>query len=170
MSDSTRSMLRAFGALGASFAVFSTFVAWYTFTVAFDVPAAQFVVPESLWSLYPAAAALLVAAAIVALVLAYVPALASRRAAGVVIAALGLAVTVYSAVRIFDIPPRSVFDTARPAQYGALEQATDLDGGPFLCLVGGGLMILGSLPVLVPAGRESASFAGTTPAMGGPNA
>jgi hypothetical protein len=72
-------------------------------------------------------------------------------------------------VRIFDIPPRSLFDTARPAQYGALEQVTDLDGGPFLCLVGGGLLILGSLPVLVPASRESASLAGRRPAVGGPS-
>jgi tryptophan-associated transmembrane protein len=169
MRDSTRSMLRTYGALGAALVVFSTFVAWYSFRVAFDVPAAEFVVPESLWSLYPLAAAFLVAGSIVALVCAYVPALASRRAAGVVIAALGIAVIVYSAVRIFDYPPRSLFDTARPAQYGALEQVTDLDGGPFLCLVGGGLLILGSLPVLVPPSRESASLAGRRPAMGGPS-
>ena len=168
MQDSTRSTLKLFGNVGAGLVAFSTLVAWYSFHVAFSVPATAFWVPESLWSLYPGAAALICAGALVGLALVNVPSLAQTRWAGVAIALVGLAVVVYSAVRILDLPSFGVFDVARPFGYGTIERGTDLDGGPFLALTGGFLLTLGALPVLVTAGERSRSFSGSrSPAMGG---
>jgi hypothetical protein len=147
MSDYTRSMLRLFGILGAGLVLFGTFVAWYSYEVVITAaPVAHvFVVPVDLWSLYPGAAALLVAGAVAIMVLVGVPALAARRAAGVAAGLLGLGITVYAAIRCFDIPDLGVGPIG-----GALEAETNLDGGPFLALGGGALLILGSLPVLLP--------------------
>jgi hypothetical protein len=155
MSDSTRSMFRTFGNLGAILVVMAAFVAWYDFDVAFAVPGVAFSVPISLWSLYPGAAALLTVAALAGFILANVPGFAVRRATAVVAFLLGLAITVYSAVRVLDAPHIAVFQLPRPAGTGALEASTHLDGGPFLSLMGGFLVTLGSLPLLVPA-RERA--------------
>jgi hypothetical protein len=145
-------MLRTFGNVGAAIVVMATFVAWYDFQVALAVPGAVFVVPVSLWSLYPAAAGLLCAGAAVVLLIVNVPSLSAQRAAGAVACALGAAITVYSAVRIFDIPDLGVFRVPRPGGgAGALAANTDLDGGPFLALIGGFMLILGALPVLATA-------------------
>jgi hypothetical protein len=162
-------MLRTFGNLGALVAVLSTFVAWYSFEVAFAVPAVQFSVPVSLWSLYPGASALLTLAAIGGAALVNVPALASSRRAGAALALLGLAIAVYSAVRILDVPSLAVVDVPRPAGYGTLKEATNLDGGPFLSLAGGFLLALGALPMLLAAGERERGFAGPRPAVGGPS-
>jgi hypothetical protein len=159
MANSSRSLLKTFGTLGAIVAIFSTFVAWYSFQVVFTVPAVEFGVPQSLWSLYPLAAALITAAAFAALALVNVPSLAQSRTAGAVIALLGLAIAVYSAVRVFDVPALGVTDVPRPAGYAPLEQDTQLAAGPFLSLAGGVLLTLGSLPMLVPSGARQRSFA-----------
>jgi hypothetical protein len=141
-------MLRTFGNVGAAIVVMATFVAWYDFSVALAVPGAKFVVPVSLWSLYPGAAALLCAGAVAILVLVNVPWLSAQRAAGVVACVLGAGIVVYAVVRIFDIPDLGVFQVPRPVGAEALEAGTDLDGGPFLALVGGFMLTLGALPVL----------------------
>lgn len=157
MSDNTRSMLRLFGILGAVLVVMGTFVAWYSYEVVITTaPVAHvFVVPVDLWSLYPLAAALLVAGAAAIMVLVSVPALAARRAAGMAAGLLGLGITVYAAIRCFDMPDLGVGPIG-----GALEAETNLDGGPFLAFTGGALLILGSLPVLLPRPDRSRSFAG----------
>jgi hypothetical protein len=169
MSDHSRSRLKTFGTLGALLAIFSTFVAWYSFRAVFTVPAVEFWVPQSLWSLYPLAAALITAAALAGLTLAHVRSLAASRTAGAAIALLGLAITVYSAVRIFDVPALGVTEVPRPAGYAPLEQDTQLGGGPFLGLAGGFLLTLGSLPMLVTAGeRQRRPARHGRPATGGP--
>jgi hypothetical protein len=155
-------MLRLFGILGAGLVVLGTFVAWYSYEVVITAPpvAHVFVVPVDLWSLYPLAAALLVAGAVAIMVLVSVPALAARRAAGMAAGLLGLGITVYGAIRCFDTPHLGVGPIG-----GVLQAETNLDGGPFLTLTGGGMLILGSLPVLLPRTDRSRTFAGgTTPA------
>jgi hypothetical protein len=151
-------MFRAFGNVGAAVVLMSTFVPWYDFNVALPTPGTQFDVPVSLWSLYPGAAGLLTAAAVAVLLVANVPSLSARRAAGVAAALLGLAVTVYAAARILDIPGLAIFQVPRPAGADALEAGTQLDGGPFLSLLGGFMLTLGSLPVILPAAIESGSY------------
>jgi hypothetical protein len=159
MANSTRSLLKTFGTLGPILAIFSTFVAWYSFQAVFTVPAFELWVPRSLWSLYPLAATLITVAALAGLALVHVRSLAQSRAAGAIIAPLGLAIVVYSAVRIFDVPALGVTEAPRPAGYAPLEQHTQLDGGPFLSLAGGFLLTLGSLPMLVAAGERERRFA-----------
>jgi hypothetical protein len=159
MKNSSRSPLTTFGTLGAILTIFSTFVAWYSFRAVVTVPGLELWVPRSLWSLYPLAAALITAAAFAGLALVNVPSLAASRTAGTIIALLGLAITVYSAVRVFDVPALGVTEVPRPAGYAPLEQDTQLDGGPFLSLAGGFLLTLGSLPVLLAAGERQLSFA-----------
>jgi hypothetical protein len=158
MANSSRSLLKTFGTLGAIVTIFSTFVAWYSFQAVFTVPAVEVRVPQSLWSLYPLAAALITVAALAGLALVNVRSLAQSRTAGAIIALLGVAIAVYSAVRVFDVPALGVTDVPRPAGYAPLEQDTQLDGGPFLGLVGGFLLTLSSLPMLVPAGERRRSF------------
>jgi hypothetical protein len=171
MANSSRSLLKTFGTLGAVLTIFSTFVSWYSFQVVFTVPALEVWVPQSLWSLYPIAAALITAAALAGLVLVHVRSLAHSRTAGAIIALLGLAIVVYSAVRVFDVPALGVTDVPRPPGYAPLEQHTQLDGGPFLSLAGGFLLTLGSLPMLVAAGERQRSFARPArPATGAPRA
>jgi hypothetical protein len=157
MSDYTRSMLRLFGFLGGGLVVLGTFVAWYSYEVVITTaPVAHvFVVPVDLWSLYPGAAALLVAGAVAIMLLVGVPALAARRAVGVAAGLLGLGITVYAAIRCFEIPDLGVGPIG-----GALEAETNLDGGPFLTLAGGALLVLGSLPVVLPRDDRSRTFAG----------
>jgi hypothetical protein len=131
-----------FGFAGALILVVSTFMPWYDFMVVLPPPhlVHEFVVPVDLWSLYPLAAALLTGGAIVyAGLLAFV----SHRAAGVLAFLIGLAATVYCAVRIFDIPA-----LATP------NAATVPDAAPFLALVGACLLALGSFALLAPAGEE----------------
>lgn len=169
MSDHSRSRLKTFGTLGALLAIFSTFVAWYSFRAVFTVPAIEFWVPQSLWSLYPLAAALITAAAVGGIALMHARSLAPSRMVGATIALLGVAITVYSAVRIFDVPALGVTEVPRPAGYAPVEQDTQLDGGPFLSLAGGFLLALGSLPMLMAAGERQRSFARHgRPATGGP--
>jgi hypothetical protein len=169
MSEYTRSMLRLFGALGAGLAVMGTFVAWYDFDVVITGPpiAHMFIVPVDLWSLHPLAATLLLVGAVVSLVLVSVPALAARRFVGMVAGLLGLGITVYAAIRCFDIPHLGVRDAASAGVAGAVQPETTLDGGPFLTLTGGAMLVLGSLPVLLASADRSRAFArgaGATPA------
>jgi hypothetical protein len=150
-------MLRLFGFLGAGLVVLGTFVAWYDYEVVIVAPqiAHLFVVPVDLWSLYPLAAALLVAGSAAIMILVSVPALAARRAAGMVAGLLGLGITVYAVIRCFETPHLGVGRTT-----AGVQAETNLDGGPFLALTGGALLILGSLPVLLPRTGRSRTFAG----------
>lgn len=85
--------------------------------------------------------------------------LAQSRTTGAIVAILGLAIAVYSAVRVFDVPALGVTDVPRPAGYTPLQQDTQIDGGPFLGLAGGFLLTLGSLPMLVAADERQRSYA-----------
>ena len=131
-----------FGFAGALVLVVSTFMPWYDFTVlAAATPMVHdFVVPVDLWSLYPLAAGLLTGGAIV-----YAGLLAffSHRAAGIAAFGIGLAATVYCAVRLLDIPV-----------LGTAHAATVLDGAPFLALIGACLLALGSFALLAPVDEE----------------
>jgi hypothetical protein len=149
VSDFRSSALRSFGLLGALVVVMSTFVAWYDFAVLFSVQQVvhQFVVPVDLWSLYPLAAALLCAGA---LACTWIVGVSSGRVAGAIASLLSLGVVVYAAVRILDIPGLAI-DQLPPGLAHAVEAATNLEGGPFLALLGGIMLSLGALGVLFPA-------------------
>jgi predicted phage tail protein len=118
---------------------------WYDFTVVAPVPPVvhRFVVPVDLWSLYPLAASLLTAGAVVYTLLL---ALSSHRAAGIAELAIGVAAIVYCLVRIFDIPALA-----------AANAATVLDGTPFLALIGACLLALGSFALLAPGDEETSA-------------
>lgn len=147
----------ALGILGAAIIVTSTFVSWYTFDVGVSIAGIPsiFVVPVTLWSYAPAAAALLVLAAVVGAALYAVSPEQSWRplhwAAGV----LGLACAGYAIYRCFDIPELGL-------RLPAGRTSTTLDAGPFLALGGGLLQAFGAIAA-IGRKREEAEPAPATP-------
>jgi hypothetical protein len=128
--------------------VLATFLPWYSFQVILPVSGVVhiFAVTTTLWGFTTLAPILIVAGSVLALLLA---GLVSRPVSNVVVALIGLAIIAYGIVRCFDVPNLGV--NILP---GGLEAITQLEGGPFIILSGGLLMVLGALGDLltVPAG------------------
>jgi hypothetical protein len=156
MSDFTRATLRAFGSLGATLVVLSTFITWYTFDVVFRVGSTvhEFAVGVDLWGPYTLAGILLVVGGAVGLVLVNMPPAASSRPAGIVAAAIAVAVVVYAVIRCLQIPDLGISQIAS-ALAGGASAGTHLDGGPFLAIAGGLMLFAGAASLLVPSTGEA---------------
>jgi hypothetical protein len=151
MFTDTRALLRGLGALGATAAAMATFLPWYVFAVVF-APAGvthAVAVPVTLWGLTTLAPILIVTGATAALVCL---AMVDERWAGVIEALIGLGIAVYALVRCFDIPALGV-NTVSQILPGA-KAATTLEGGPFLALTGGLMLLAGSVGDLLPGAPE----------------
>jgi hypothetical protein len=164
MSEETKAVLRGLGVLGASAVVLSTFVSWYSYEVLFRTgPGAQvFDAPVTLWNLTTLAPVLLVAGSCVALAMI---ALVTSRVAGVVTALIGLGVEAYAVVRAFEIP--SVAASGIAGGLPSVAATTVLDGGVFLAMSGGVLLVVASLADLLPS-EEVAPATATTSGRTGP--
>jgi hypothetical protein len=156
MAYDTRAILRGLGALGATIAVLATFFAWYSFEVVLAAGGAArlFVVPVTLWDLTTLAPVLITVGAIVAL---FCLAMVDSRVAGVVTALIGLGITIYAFVRLFDVPSLGVRDAAALAR--GVRATTTVDGGVPLELVAGIMLMLGSLGDLMRRREEPAAAA-----------
>jgi hypothetical protein len=155
MPDYTYPLARAFGFLGGLAVAVSTLVAWYDYEVVLDLGriAQLFEVPVNLWNYDALVAALLVAAGLVAMALLVVPPALGPRWPSVCAGLVGLGVAAYALYRCFDTPDLGVRAIARPG----IEARTYVDGGPLLAVVGGVMIVLGSLVVLVGAHRAVTS-------------
>jgi hypothetical protein len=145
MSDDSSRVLPLTVAIGGSMTLFATFLPWYSFEVVLPVGRVVhiFAVTTTLWGFTTLAPILIIAGASAALVLAT---LLSRPLSNVVIALIGLAIFVYAIVRCFDIPNLGV-----QVLPGGIQAVTQLEGGPFIELSGGLLLVLGALGDLLAA-------------------
>jgi hypothetical protein len=153
MFDDLRIPLRLCAAVGATIALFSTFLPWYAFGVA--LPGREivhvFAVTTTLWAWTTLAPILIVAASVAALIF---TAVVPGRLAGAVIALVGVGITVYAIVRCVDVPNLAIHGAA------GVRVATDLEGGPFVAIAGGVMLVLGGVGELftAPASSTTPSF------------
>jgi hypothetical protein len=149
MFEDVKIPLRLSAAVGATIALFSTFLPWYSFGVVF--PANEvihvFAVTTTLWGWTTLAPILIVVGAAVALVL---TAAVDGRIPGLIVALIGAAITAYAIVRCFDIPNLSVRGTS------GTRSVTELEGGPFVAIAGGLMLVIGGIGELLvaPSQRE----------------
>jgi hypothetical protein len=155
MADYTYPLARAFGFIGGAAVAVSTLVAWYDFEVVLDLGRIVhlFEVPINLWNYDALAAALLLAAGLVAMTLLVVPPAVGPRWPSACAGLVGLGVAAYALYRCFDTPDLGVRAIAR----SGVQAKTYIDGGPLLALVGGMMIVIGSLVVLFGAHREVAA-------------
>jgi hypothetical protein len=150
MFDDIKIPLRLSAAVGATIALFATFLPWYSFAVV--LPTREvihiFAVTTTLWGLTTLAPILIVVGAAVALVF---TAAVDGRVAGVVVALIGLGITTYAIFRCFEVPNLGIH--GGPPGIRAI---TELEGGPFVALAGGIMLIVGGVGELIasPAASE----------------
>jgi hypothetical protein len=139
MFDDLRIPLRLLAAVGATIALFSTFLPWYSFGVVIrggGEVVHVFSVTTTLWGWTTLAPILLVATAAVALTF---TAVVPGRISGVVMALVGLGIAVYAIVRCFDIPNLAIHGPA------GIRAVTELEGGPFVAIAGGVMLVIGGI-------------------------
>ncbi|MCW3009594.1 MAG: hypothetical protein JWP17_4220 [Solirubrobacterales bacterium] len=153
MYDDTRLLLRGLGVLGASFLVLATFLPWFSYQVL--LPAGRVVtvldIGVSLWAVTTVAATLFVVGGVVAAVMLTVVA---SRLAGVVTALVGLGAVAYTVVRCFSIPDLGINRVA--SILPTAHATTTLEGGLFLGMAGGLMLLFASLADLLPAKGDEA--------------
>jgi hypothetical protein len=153
MSDDSTRILPITAAIGASMALFATFLPWYSFQVVLPVGRVVhiFSVTTTLWGFTTLAPTVIIAASFAAFVLAI---LGPRPLVNVIVVLVGLGILVYGIVRCFDIPTLGV----QIVRVG-VPATTQLEGGPFIMLSGGLLLVLGALGDLLtaPAGVAGGS-------------
>ena len=132
---------------------------WYSFDVV--LPAGRvihiFAVTATQWGFTTLAPILELAGALAALLIA---SLVPRPAANVSVALIGLAIFVYGLLRCFVVPSLGV--ALLPG--GVPAAVTQLEGGPFIELLGGGILLLGALGDLLTF--PAAHGAGSRPSRG----
>lgn len=151
MSEDFKIVSRVCGAVGASVALFATFLPWYSWEVVLPVrgtPLHFFALTSTLWGFTTLAPILVVVGATVALVLL---AAGEGRLTGIVTTLIALAILVYAAVRCFDLPSLGVA-LVSPNGVVATKAVTALEGGPFVAIAGGLMLAIGGLGSLWPAG------------------
>jgi hypothetical protein len=155
MPDYTSPLARIFGFLGAVAVALSTLVAWYDFEVIVEIGriAHVFDVPVDLWSYDSLAAALILAGGIAAMALLAVPVETWARWTSVCAGLLGLGVAGYAVYRCFDKPDLGIGAVSR----AGVDARTFVDAGAFLAVVGGAMIVLGSLVVMVEAHRAAST-------------
>jgi hypothetical protein len=148
MFDDIRIPLRLSAAVGATIALFSTFLPWYAFGVVFPTGELLhvFSVTTTLWGWTTLAPILIIVGATVALI---VTAAVPARIAGIAIALIGLGIAAYAIVRCFDVPNLAIRGPA-----GA-HAVTELEGGPFLAIAGGVMLFVGGVGELIAAPSPS---------------
>jgi hypothetical protein len=154
MFDDIKIASRVCGAVGASIALFSTFLPWYSFDVALPTRGVLhvFAVTSTLWGATTLAPTLIVVGAVTALVLLGVT---EGRLAGIVIALIALAILAYAVVRCLDVPSLGVaFVSAKGVV--ATRAVTNLEGGAFVAIAGGLMLAIGAVGSLWPAGSAVA--------------
>lgn len=143
---------RVCGAVGATIALFGTLLPWYSFGVV--APAGRFVqvfaVTTTLWGFTTLAPTLIVAGAVFALVLLIAT---DGRLAGALIGLVGLGILAYGVVRCFDLPHLGVTAVSAGGAI-ALRTITQLEGGPFVELAGGLMLVAGALGHMWPVPAE----------------
>ncbi|MCW3032864.1 MAG: hypothetical protein JWM60_1209 [Solirubrobacterales bacterium] len=144
MFDDTNLSSRLCAAIGATAALFATFLPWYSYEVVLPTTRTihVFTVTATLWGLETLAPILIVVGAVVSLVL--VGAAVPGRILGAIVGLIGLAILVYGIVRCFDIPNLGVV-LLSPVGAARLSAITQLEGGPFVELGGGALILLGGI-------------------------
>jgi lysylphosphatidylglycerol synthetase-like protein (DUF2156 family) len=150
MTEEMKMASRICAAIGATVAVFATFLPWYSFAVVLPAPGTigVFDVTSTLWGVTTLAPILIAVGAVGALTL--VALADASRPAGVVTLVIALAILVYGIVRCFVIPDLGVAAvTARGAV--AARAATSLEGGPFVEIGGGLLLAIGAIGMLWPS-------------------
>jgi hypothetical protein len=160
MIDNPRVFLPLTAIIGAVLALFSTFLPWYSFQVILPVARVVhiFSVTTTLWGFTTLAPILIIAGAVVALLVA---GLASPPISDAVVGLIGLAFFVYGIVRCFAVPNLGV-----ELLPGGVPAVTQLEGGPFVELVGGLMLVLGALGDLLAAPAD-ATYAGPRRWRGG---
>jgi hypothetical protein len=161
MFDDMSLSSRICAAVGATVALFATFLPWYSYEVVIPIPPTLhvFAVTTTLWGFTTLAPILIIVGATVALI--FLGA-AGDRLAGAAVGLLGLGVLVYAVVRCFDIPSLGV--VLLPAAIAARVAAvTQLEGGPFVELVGGAMMAIGGLGALFASRVTSVPVERTAP-------
>jgi hypothetical protein len=151
--DDSRRVLPVTAAIGGTLVGFSTLLPWYSFEVV--LPAGRvvhvFAVTVTQWDFTTLAPILELAGALAALLIA---GLVPRPPANVIIALIGLAIFVYGLVRCIVVPSLGV-----ELLPGGVPAVTQLEGGPFIELLGGGILLLGALGDLLtlPAAQAGGS-------------
>jgi len=153
--------------VGAVVVFVATAISWYTRDVSFATNAAAVGFASSksytLWDLTTLAPVLLVigAAAGAGLVL-FTPS-RSARVAGAIAGLLGLGITAYCVVKLFDLPdfgPTGAVNSFLPVPGGAgvgvsAHASTVLDAGPFVGILGGLLLVAGAVGLVGEAPEAS---------------
>jgi hypothetical protein len=150
MTDELKMASRVCVAIGASMALFATFLPWYSFAVVLPTPRTigVFDVTSTLWGVTTVAPVLITAGAVAALTVVAVA--DDSRAAGALTLLIGLAMLAYGVVRCFNIPGLGVAAlTARGLV--AARAVTSLEGGPFVEIGCGMLLAAGSIRMLWPS-------------------
>jgi hypothetical protein len=151
MPDYTYPLARVFALVGGAAVAVATLVSWYDYEVILDFGriAQLFEVPVNLWNHDALAAALLLAAGLAAMALLVAPPAVGPRWPSFCAALLGLGVVVYAVYRCFDVPDLGI----RAVPGAGVQARTYVDAGPLLAVVGGVMIVMGSLVVLVGAHR-----------------
>jgi hypothetical protein len=153
MSDDSRGVLPITVTIGAGMALFATLLPWYAFQVVLPVGRVVhiFAVTTTLWGFTTLAPILIIAGAVAALPIA---GLVTRPVSNVIVTLIGLAIMAYAIVRCFDIPSLGV-----QVVPGGVQATTQIEGGPFIELSGGLMLVLGALGDLLaaPAGAAGGS-------------
>jgi hypothetical protein len=138
MFDDVKIPLRLSAAVGATIAIFATFLPWYSFGVVFGTREVVHVVAvtTTLWGLTTIAPILIVVGAAVALIF---TAVLDGRITGLVVTVAGLGITAYAIVKLVEIPELGVRGP------NGVRAVTELEGGPFLALVGGLMLLIGGV-------------------------
>ena len=133
---------RITGIAGAALAIVATCLPWYRFDLFVGDAASQsgtVGIGQDLWTVSTLAAIVVVVAAVVAGLAMLLPD-ASLRAAGAVVALIGVGIAVYAVIRWFDMP-----DVLPVASGRAIGAASALGAAPFLAFAGGAALALSGL-------------------------
>lgn len=154
------------GIIGAVVVFVATAITWYTHDISVAAQAGRVAyessTPYTLWDITTLGPVLLVIAAAAAAVLVFASPSAAR-AAGAVAGFLGLAIGAYCIVRMFEFPDLGTtggvsgllpFSGPRGVSIEA-QASTDLSAGPFVGLLGGGLLAAAGLGVTNEAPETS---------------
>jgi hypothetical protein len=142
MFDDVKIPLRLSAAVGATVAIFATFLPWYSFGGVFGTAEALHIVAvtTTLWGLTNLAPILIVLGGAVALIF---TAVLDGRITGMVVSLIGLGIAAHAVVRLVEIPQLGIRGPR------GVRAVTELEGGPFVALVGGLMLLIGGVGELI---------------------
>jgi hypothetical protein len=168
MFDELSITARICAAIGATVALFATFLPWYSYEVVLPAAGAVhvFSLTATLWAFTTLAPILLVVGAGLTLILV---AVAPERVFGPAAVLFGIGILAYAIVRCFDIPHLGVL-LVGPNGAARLATITQLEGGTFVAIGGGAMMLLGGLAALSATKRADVPVEERARATGVPGA